>query len=206
MDISKWEQLPVESVVAKIVSNLEVRNISAEVVDTKEQALDRLKELIPDGAIVMTGSSTTLDQIGFTDLLKSGRHPWKNLKDGIMAEKDSAKQDELRKRSVLADYFLGSVHAVAEDGRILDASATGSQLPAYAFTSPNVIWVVGVQKITKDLENAFIRLREYVFPLEDQRMKNNGYAGSVIGKVMLFEKEFFPGRVHIVFVRQSLGF
>ncbi|MFZ2193269.1 MAG: lactate utilization protein [Candidatus Moraniibacteriota bacterium] len=206
MSNSKWEKIPTKAVIKKVIENLKNRNISAEIVDDQTQALDRLKELIPAGVSLMTGSSTTLDQIGFSEFLKSGKHSWKNLKEEVLAEEDLTKQNELRRKSVLADYFLGSIHAITKDGVVLDASATGSQLPSYAFTSPHVIWVVGAHKITENLEDAFTRLGEYVFPLEDQRMKNSDYAGSVIGKILLVEKEFVPNRIHIIFVRQILGF
>jgi len=131
----------------------------------------------------MTGSSTTLNQIGFTDLLISGKHPWKNWKDIILSEKDRAKQMELRRKSIMSEYFLGSVHAIAETGEMVIASASGSQLPAYIFTSNNVIWVAGTQKIVPALPDAIKRVEQYVFPLEDARMKKDGAAGSTIGKL-----------------------
>jgi L-lactate utilization protein LutC len=192
--------------IRKTSENLESRNIKVEVVAGRQAALSRLRELIPEGAEVMTGGSTTLSEIGFTDLLKSGDHPWKNLKDEIVNEKDEKKQSELRRRSVTSEYFLGSVHAVAETGEVVVASATGSQLPAYVFASPHVIWIVGTQKITSDLDSAIKRVREYVFPLENERMKKEGYPGSMMGKLVIFEKEFVPGRITLIFVKEKLGF
>src|SRR5262249_19008149 len=150
-----------------VMAALKERRIEGELVGTKGAALARIKELIPQGASVMSGSSTTLNEIGFTELLKSGNHEWTNLKDAITTEQDPRKQAELRKAASSADYFLGSIHAVAETGELVIASASGSQLPGYAFMSPNVIWVVGAQKITKDLSDAMNRVREYVLPLED---------------------------------------
>jgi len=155
----------------------------------------------------MTGSSTTLEQIGFVELLKSGKHPWKNFKDILLAEKDQAKQMELRKKSVAIDYFIGSVHAVTENGEVLIASASGSQLPSYAFSSDNVIWVAGTQKIVPTVEEGFRRIREYCFPLEDKRMKSVGFPGSAIGKILLFEREIMPNRkIKLIFVNEKLGF
>ncbi|MFA7319341.1 MAG: lactate utilization protein [Parcubacteria group bacterium] len=206
MENSNWSQLSTDEVVQKTLDALKERNIEAEVVEDKGATLKKIQTLIPDSASVMTGASTTLDEIGFTDLLKSGSHPWKNFKDEMLAEKDEKLQNELRKRSVLADYYLGSVHAVTEGGKILIASATGSQLPASAFTSNHVIFVVGAQKIVKDFEGALRRLNEYVFPLEDARMKSVGYPGSVIGKILILEKEYVPGRIKLIFVKEKLGF
>lgn len=203
----KYDTLASKESIKKVMEAVRQRGIAPEFVNTKEEALRRLKELIPSGAEVMTGGSTTLKEIGFVELLKSGKHPWKNLKDIILAEKDEAKQNELRKRSVSSEYFLGSVHAIAETGEMVVASASGSQLPSYVFTSDNVIWVVGTQKIVPTLTDAIKRVREYTLPLEDARMKSEGYAGSTIGKLLIFEREINPERkLKLILVNQKLGF
>jgi len=202
-----YDKLPPKEVVKKTMEAVKSRGISVEFVNTKEDALKRLKELIPSGAEVMTGGSTTLEQIGFMDLLKSGKHQWKNLKDKILAEKDTDKREEVRRKSVTAEYFIGSVHAVAETGEILVASASGSQIPAYAYSSKNVIWILGTQKIVPTLEEGFKRVWNYSLPLEDKRMKSLGYSGSTIGKLLLFERETSPNRkIKLIFVNEKLGF
>ena len=191
----------------QVLGSVTQRGVTVEFVADKVAALAALKTYLPDGAEVMTGSSTTLDQIGFTDLLKSGNHPWKNLKAGIVAEPDTTKQAELRRRSILSQYFIGSVHALTEAGQTITASGSGSQLPAYAFSSPNLVWVVGAQKIVPSLEFGFQRLKEYVFPLEDKRMKSVGFPGSTIGKILIFEREIVPTRkIHLILVNEALGF
>jgi len=203
----KYDALTSKETVEKTMKTLKPRGINPEFVSTKEDALSRLKQLIPSGAEMMTAGSTTLDQIGFTDFLISGKHPWNNLKDKILAEKDPVKQNELRKKSVTADYMIGSVHAVVETGEVLVVNATGSSIPSFSFSSDNVIWVVGTQKIVPTVEEGFKRLREYCFPLEDKRMKSIGYPGSALGKFLLFEKETNPNRkLTLIFVNEKLGF
>ncbi len=206
MATTDWEKLADRETIRKAMEAVRSRGISVELAEKKEDVLKRLKEIIPAGAEVMTGGSTTLEQTGFVNLLKSGNHPWKNLKDEILSEKDEAKQAELRKRSVTAEYFLGSVHAVAETGEIVVASASGSQIPSYAFSSDNVIWIVGAQKIVPNLEQGLKRVREHSLPLEDKRMKNIGYPGSAIGKILIFEREIMPRKVTLIFVNEKLGF
>src|SRR3989344_6294242 len=114
----------------------------------------------------------------------------------------------LRKQSVLSDYYLGSAHAIAETGEIVVASNSGSQLPHMVFTSPNLILVVGIQKIAPDVETAVARLKDYVLPLEDTRMKSVGMGGSFISKLLIIEKEqpFMGRKSHIIFVNEKLGF
>lgn len=202
-----YDTLASKVIVEKTMEALKTRGINPEYVETKEEALSKLKELIPAGSEIMTGGSTTLDQIGFTNILISGKHQWKNLKDAILSEKDPVKQIELRKRSVTADYMIGSLHAVVETGEVLLVNASGSSIPAYSFSSDNVIWVVGTQKIVPTVEEGFKRLREYCFPLEDKRMKNLGYPGSALGKFLLFEKEINPNRkITLIFINEKLGF
>jgi L-lactate utilization protein LutC len=203
-----YSTLPEVEQINKTIEAVKARGIKAELISNKEEAIKRLTSLIPSGASIMTGVSLTLKQIGFEDLLISGNHPWKNLKTAIISEKDPVKQRAMRKQGTLSDYFLGSVHAIAETGEIVIASATGSQLPAYVYSSDHVIWVVGAQKITPTLENAIRRVREYSLPLESQRLNKLGTIGTTfIGKLLIFEREasYLHREVMLLLVNEVLG-
>ena len=204
-----YAALPTLPRIHRTLEAVKARGIKAELVETKEEALARLQALIPDGAVVMTGGSVTLQQIGFDELLIGGKHPWRNFKADLLAEKDPVKQSALRRQGTLAEFFLGSVNAIAETGELVFASGSGSQLPAYSYSSRNVIWVAGVQKITPTLEEALQRVREYVLPLEDQRQKSLGnQAGSMIGRILIFEREpaYLRRNLTLILVNQVLGF
>ena len=205
---SKWDTQASDAVIQKTVESLKKRNVAAHVVKSREEALAKLQELIPVGSEVMTGSSTTLDEIGFSKLLNAQDGPYKSYGAAVRAENDEAKRNSLRRQAVLVSYFLGSVHAVAESGEIVVASRTGSQLPAYVMTSPHVIWVAGTQKIVPTLNDALDRVRHYVLPLEDQRMKKamGPQSGSSIGKLVIIENEITAGRLTMIFVKENLGF
>jgi L-lactate utilization protein LutB len=103
--LAVWVELADEAVVKKTMETLENRGVHVEFLSSKEDALKRLTEFIPSGVDVMTGSSTTLNEIGFVEFLKAGKHPWNNLKDKIVSEKDPHKQAELRRKSILAIIF-----------------------------------------------------------------------------------------------------
>ena len=175
---------------------------------TDDEMLSVLR-FIPAGASLYTGASLTLKEIGFESLLVSGSHPWKNLKAEYLAEKDPARHTLLRRQSTLADYFLGSVHAVSQTGQLVIASMTGSQLAPYAYAASNIIWVVGAQKITPSLEEAIRRVREHVYPHEDKRIRESsgGKMGSMIGKLLIIEREaaFLNRKLTVIFVRQKTG-
>lgn len=203
-----YETLANMETVKKTINSFAERGIEAVIVNNRVEALEKVKSLIPKGASIMNGSSRTLDEIGFVDYLKSGKHGWKNVHEEILLEKDPAKQATLRKQAVLSDYYLGSVHAVAQTGQLVIASNSGSQLPHVVFTSPNLIFVIGVQKLVPNLDAALARVREYVLPLEDKRMKEVGMGGSAISKLLIFEREptFMGRKVHVIFVNEKLGF
>lgn len=204
-----YDTLPAPESVQRTVEAVNARGIRAELVETKEAALERVKALIPPGCVVMTGSSVTLQQIGFEDILISGDHPWRNFKADLLAEKDPNKQSAMRRQGTLAEYYLGSVNALAETGELVFASGSGSQLPAYAYNSRNVIWVAGTQKITPTLDDALRRVREYVLPLEDKRQKSLGNkAGSRINRILIIEGEpaYLRRNLSLILVNQVLGF
>ena len=203
-----YSQLASKEDIEKTMEALEKNGINSTLVETGKDAFERIKTLIPAGASVMNGSSVTLETIGFVDYLKSGTHPWNNLHATIVAEKDPVKQSALRKQSTLSEYYLGSVHALTHGGEMVIASNTGSQLPHVVFTSPNSIFVVGVQKLVASLPDGLKRLEEYVYPLEDKHMKDLGYGGSMISKIVIFKKENkMMGRsVRVVLVNEVLGF
>ncbi len=203
-----YTTLPPRATVEKVVANLKERNIEGHIVETKEEALTKIQEMIPKGASVMNGASATLNEIGFVEYLKSGNHGWNNLHAAIVAEEDPAKQAVLRKHAVLSDYYLGSVHALAESGELVIASNTGSQLPHIVYTSPNLIFVVSTQKITPTLADAQKRLYEHVIPLEDKRMQAAHGIGTHLSKEFIFhyEQPFLGRKVHVIFVNEKLGF
>jgi hypothetical protein len=204
----KWERLPSKETIDRTIAALKGRGINAEFVPNRQEALELVAGLVPSGAELMTASSRTLDEIGFLALLKSGKHQWTSLNDIVYGEKDPAKRAELRKRSVNVDYFLGSVHAITEAGETIVASASGSQIPSYAFTSKNVIWVAGTQKIVPNLEEGLRRVREHSLDLESARMKSLGFPGSMIAKILIVEREpaQLGRKVSMILVNEKLGF
>jgi hypothetical protein len=117
------------------------------------------------------------------------------------------KQIQMMKEAQLADYFLGSVNAIAETGELVAADASGSRVGAYPFAAQNVLLVAGVNKIVPTLNDAIMRIREYVLPLESERVKKEmGMPGSMIGKMLIFEREMFEGRTSLILVKERLGY
>ena len=184
---------------------LEKNGISVLVVENAGEAKAKALEMITENAEIMNMSSVTVDSIGLSkEINESGKY---NSVRNAFAKMDKVKQaGEMKKLGAAPDWVVGSVHAITEDGKIFVVSATGSQLPAYAYGSNHVLLIVGSQKIIKDFGEAGKRIFEYVLPLESERaMKAYGMASSV-NKSLIIDKEVTPGRITMIIVKAKLGF
>ena len=94
---------------------------------------------------------------------------------------------------------------MTRDGTLVIASASGSQLASYAWGAANVIFVIGAQKLVPDLDTARRRLNQHSLKLEDARAQAAYGQHSQVGKVLEIHQEL-PGRIHIVLIRQSVGY
>lgn len=201
-----YDILASEESLSKTSDALSAKNITVYVVENGATAKTKALEIIPVRAEVMNMSSTTIMTIGLDkELNESGRY--NSVRTQFTKMNHETQASEMQKLGAAPDWTVGSVHAVTEDGIILVASQSGSQLPSYAFGSQHVLWIVGTQKITKDLNDAAKRLYEYVLPLESERAhKAYGVEGSSVNKLLTIFKESKPGRITIIFVKEKLGF
>src|SRR6266545_4469523 len=103
------------------------------------------------------------------------------------------------------EFALGSVHAITRDGALVMASASGSQLASYVWGAANVIFVVGAQKLVPTLEAARGRIYQHSLVLEDARAVAAYGMSSRVGKLLEIHQED-PDRIHIVLIRQAVGF
>ena len=204
--MNRYEKLMNDNELKEVVGNIEGRGINVILVNTRTEALEKIKKLIPKNSEVYNGGSSTLNEIGFLDYLKTNKHGWINLHEEILREKDPKKQADLRRKSVTSEYFLGSINAIAKTGELVACDATGSRVTAYPFAAKNLILVSGMNKITNSLEDAIKRVREYVYPLENERAKKAYGSGSTIGKWVIIEREIFKGRTTLILVKEKLGF
>ena len=207
VDSEKWSKMPPEKDIESTAHAIEEKtNIKVLRVSNARSALETIKELIPRGSEVMNGSSTTLIEIGYQDLLASGWNDLKNLHQIIASEDDAQKRNELRRKSVSAEYFLSGVNAIAMTGELVSCDASGSRIGAWPFAAKNLIIVSGVNKIVPTIQDAFRRVKEYAYPLENTRVKKAQGTHSQMGKCMILANERQTGRVTLVLIDECLGY
>lgn len=192
-----------EAIIQTVTTALRANNIDARVVDTGEEARRLVLELVPEGAEVHSGKSKTLVDVGlFQDLFESGRYD--SVRARYMTMDRQTQGREMRKL-MAPDYMLGSVQAITEDGDLVIASASSSQLGPYASTAGRLILVVGGQKIVRDLDQALRRIEQHVFPYEDAIVRERMNISTFIGKILIIRREWIDGRITVVLVREPVG-
>ena len=190
--------------IQRTIKALAARNVEALLLKSRDSALAKLKELVPEGSEVFVNTSETLATIGYTDYMH-GNDRYVNLHDRMMAIPDPAEQREFRRKTTTAEYFVGSVQAIAETGEIVIASGSGSQVGAYSYGARRVILVAGTQKICPTLAEAEARTRGYTLEVHDRWLEGRGSPAAPIGKLLIMEHEPMVGRITMILVPERLG-
>jgi hypothetical protein len=186
-------------------SALERNGITSVVVDSGERARDVVRSILPVGAEVFNNTSRTLEAIGVAeDIEQSGLY--QSLRPRLYQMDREMQAREMRLLAAAPDFVVGSVHALTEEGSLLIASASGSQLGPLVSGAGHVILVIGGQKVVADVGTGLRRISEYCFPLEDRRAREAYGVPSGVNNVLIINRAVTPNRISAVLVRQSLGF
>jgi hypothetical protein len=157
------------------------------------------------GAEVYNNTSSTLEVIGVAeDIERSGQY--QPLRPRLYQMDREMQGREMRQLSASPDWVVGSVHALTEEGSLLVASASGSQLGPIASGAGHVLLVVGAQKVVPDLSAGLRRINEYCFPLEDRRARLAYGVPSGVNNLLVINQAMAPGRITVILVNEPLGF
>jgi hypothetical protein len=200
----RFTTLPDDETLAATVVSLEEHGFSVEVVDDLDAAREAVLARIPRGSSVMTNTSVTLQESGIADAINNDG-AYDSARNRMLALDFATQAQEMKAIGGQPDYALGSVHAITRDGTLVIASASGSQLASYAWGAANVNFVVGTQKLVPTLEDARERIYQHSLKLEDARAIAAYGQNSSVGKILEIHQEL-PGRIHIVPIRQPVGY
>ena len=187
-----------------VAEALQINGFSVQVVADGPAAKRAVHDLIPSGSEVFTSTSVTLDEIGVTESLNGPEYDSvRNRMMPMYGQPD--KKKSMKQLAGAADVMVASVHAVTADGKLLIASASGSQLGLDVYGAEQVVFVVGSQKIVDDLDAGIARIEQHCVPLEDVRAKAAYGFGTSFAKLLVLNKEM-PGRITVILVDQALGY
>jgi hypothetical protein len=203
--VAEFAELASDERIRAAMAALERNGISCVLVDSGDEARTAVRSILPIGAEVFNNTSRTLEVIGVAEDVERSGH-YQPLRPRLYQMDREMQGREMRQLAASPDYVVGSVHAVTEDGSLLIASASGSQLGPVASGAGHVILVIGGQKIVPDLTTALRRLHQYCLPLEDRRAREAYGLPSGVNNILVINRVITPGRITAVLVRESLGF
>lgn len=198
----------------KVIDGLKSRNMSGYYAETREEALTKALELIPEGSSIGWGGSISVGEIGLRDAVIKGNYQVFN--------RDICKTPEEKREIELkifgADYFLCSSNAVTEDGILVNIDGNSNRIAAIAYGPKKVIMVVGMNKVTKDFDSALSRARNIAAPINAQRFpldtpcRKNGScvncksSDTICCEFLVTRYSRHKDRFHIILVNDDLGY
>ena len=152
-----------------LVKNLRNRHFDAWYCDTKEDALAKVLELIPEGAKIGRGGVLSAQQIGLFDALRAGNY---NLLDRDLCQTQE-EREQMMKDALFSDVFLTGANGLSLDGQMVNIDGTGNRVSATLYGHKKLYIIIGVNKIAPDYDAALWRARNIAAPKNAQRLKRN---------------------------------
>ena len=214
-------QAQLEMKLERTVKALQSNRMDACWVKTKEEALEKVRALLPKGALAASGGSMTLDECGITALLRSGDYDYLD-REAVSREEIP----ELFHRSFYADCYLMSSNAVTEQGELYNVDGNGNRVAALIYGPKSVIVVAGANKIVPDIPAAIKRVRCLAAPANAMRLHQEtpctktGVCAGIKGELAAGCKaeqriccsyvvsgyQRVPNRIHVILVAENLGY
>lgn len=198
----------------KLAASLEKRFIKGYYAENKEEALKIALSLIPEGSSIGYGGSMTLDEVGLKDALDNEHYH--------LIRRELAKTPEETREKYIeiygADVFITSSNAITEDGILVNIDGNGNRVSAISFGPRKVIFIVGVNKIAKDLDAAISRARNTAAPANCARFNldtpcqtlgscmNCLNPKTICSEFLVTRCNKIPDRMHVIVVNEDLGY
>ena len=212
--MANWIQQRNELLGKAVIANLAKRNMEGYYCATKEEALQKALELIPETDVVTWGGSVSIEEIGLLAAVKE-RNP--------VIDRDTAatmeEKVEMMRKSLTCDTFLMSTNAMSEDGILVNIDGNGNRVASLIFGPKQVVIIAGVNKITKDFDSAVARARSTAAPVNAQRFAGIRVPCAATGvcancnspdcmccQVVVTRHSRQAGRIKIILVGENLGF
>jgi L-lactate utilization protein LutB len=208
----KWVN---EQKILRAIESLNKNNMNGYLVNTKEELIEKIKELVKENSTVACGGSMSLFETGVIDHLRSGRYKFLDRYEEGLSREEVTK---IFKESFFADAYFSSSNAVTEDGKLYNVDGNGNRIAAMLFGPEKVIFVVGVNKIVKNIEEAVIRNREISAPANAKRLNKMapctkvGYCmeckskDKICREFTVISSQGNKDRIHIIFMNEEIGY
>ena len=163
--MTEFEKMYYEKRASVLVKNLQSRHFEAYYCDTRQDALAKALELIPEGSLVSWGGAMSAQQIGLIGAMRVGNYRTIDRDKCVTAEE----REQAMKDALFCDTFLMGANAMSMDGEMVSIDGTGNRIGALVYGPKSVIVIVGMNKVVDNLDEAIRRARTVAAPKNKQR-------------------------------------
>ena len=197
----------------KVVEALNKRHFEAYYVSDKVAAVKKVLEIIPKNHSVAWGGTMTMDELKLKEELKAAGYTLIDRDTGSTPEE----REQIMHKALSCGSFIMSSNAVTEDGQLFNIDGKGNRVAALIYGPENVIIIAGMNKVVKDMDEAYARVRNYAAPANAQRFdidtpcKKTGecfncMSASTICAQFVTTRICKPaGRIKVVLIGEELG-
>ena len=195
----------------QVIKGLKSRNMSGYYAKSKEEALQKALELIPEGATVTMGGAMSAHEIGLVQALKDGNYNF--------IDRDQATDKRAAMLAAYdADVYLSSANAITNDGVMINIDGNSNRVSAIAQGPKKVVFIVGMNKVCSDVDGAMKRARNVAAPINAQRFglttpcsktgtcMNCKSPDTICCQFLITRYSKHEGRIHVILVNDNLGF
>lgn len=222
--MSEYSSAVYRKILERTAANLDANNMKPFIAETKANVPIIVKELLSEGETVACGGSSTLNETGVTELLRSGAY---NFLDRTGKSPEEA--EAIYRAAFSADCYLTSSNAIIENGCLYNVDGNSNRVAAICFGPKSVIVVAGRNKIVKSLEEAALRVKRFAAPMNTLRLgcetycKNKGECMALASgfgdmtdgcksesriccSFVVTAQQRIKGRIKVILVNEELGF
>ena len=202
--------------VEKVMENLRQNRMKPYYAENSEKAREIVRELVKDNKLITSGGSMTLKECGIIDMLiNESRSAYLDRSAG---GDNREVIEEIMRKAFVSDTFLSSTNALTEDGELYNVDGNGNRVAAMIYGPKQVIVVVGVNKIVKDLAEAVERVEKVAAPKNTVRLERatpcvkTGVCGHcrsedrICCSYVTLAQQRVPDRIKVIIVNEELGY
>lgn len=153
--------------IEKVMHGLEKNRMKPYFVESRQELHDLVRSLVKNDRLITSGGSMSLAESGVKDLLMT------EFSDAYLdrsAAKTPEEAGEIMRRAFSSDTFFASTNALTEDGELYNVDGNGNRVSAMIFGPKQVVLIVGVNKIVKDMSEAVRRVETVAAPKNTVRL------------------------------------
>lgn len=201
--------------IEQVISNLNRNNMAGYFVSNHTDLLDLLTILIKEDSIVGCGDSVTLEETGVFDFLRNGKFNFLDKFEPTLSRED---KQQLYLKNFTTDTFITGTNAITLDGKIFNIDGNGSRVAPMLYGPKQVIVVVGINKLTDDVDSAIKRTRQIAAPMDAKRLGKATPCVSlercidckskerICNDFVLIAGQFIKNRIKVIIINEDLGY